>query len=103
MSEMTPEKLKVVAEGMGWTHVLINEDGDVYGYPKSSLHLIVYEPDVTNDSQCMEIMEKLKLNVLHHHACGDYNDVRIVLPSGDFVEGKEIKEAVCNAAYDYFK
>ena len=97
---MKPEKLKVIAVGMGYRVSHYANEDLIADRPSGGV--CIYEP-LTNAEQCMEIMERLKLNVLHHHACGDYNDVRVVLPSGDFVEGKTINEAACNAAYEYFK
>ena len=96
---MTPEQLKVIAEGMGYHFDCIN-DGVVL--VSTNVNLWEYNP-ITNNDQCMEIMEKLHTWVtwpFHKHSC----EILISKEGKSYIgKGKTINEAVCNAAYEYFK
>ena len=109
---MEPEKLKVIAEGMpDGRPVEIDEDGCVWyvNYPPTTtvgsgykVFAVQYNP-LTNNDQCMEIMEKLHTWVtwpFHKHSC----EILISKEGKSYIgKGKTINEAVCNAAYEYFK
>ena len=101
---MKPEKLKVIAEGMGYevaikprnirgtiTDAVFNYNGEVW-----------YNP-LTNAEQCMEIMEKLKLDVVWWPEQKEWSSERCIAGSSTIgYTGKTITEAVCKAAYEYF-
>lgn len=110
MNNITPEQLKVIAENMpDGRPVDIDEDGCVWyvNYPSTTVYsggrkilAVEYNPP-TNDAQCMEIMEKLKI------WCRYMNNQWYTIVDCDLSNaegrGKTINEAVCNAAYEYFK
>ena len=94
---MKPEKLKVIAEGMGYEAEIIDKG---FTYERLCVRsdigaLRVYKP-LTNAEQCMEIMERLDA-FLNKETSGWY--CLIGLSDG---RGKTINEAVCNASYEYF-
>jgi hypothetical protein len=115
--DMNSEQLKVIAEGMGYN--AINRNGFIYcwkgdaeyNYKPSPIRIhepppsnaIKYYPDTTNDTQCMEIMRKLRISLHAIPHDGTWDAVK-VNGKGDLVmaNGKTINEAVCNAAFDYF-
>ena len=113
---MNTEQLKVIAEGMGYKTRIYNDACVKF---KGQLQIEVetieedlnyynwYRPDTTNNDQMVEIMEKLyhqrlRLNAIYtngeisHYEMSTWGGV----PVGS---GKTINEAVCNAAYEYFK
>ena len=104
---MEPEKLKVIAEGMGYEVAIKprNINGTVEDAVFSFHGEVWYDPIINND-QMVEIMEKLKVGV-NYDFYRDvflsyiYDDFGVILLSKN--EGKTINEAVCNAAYEYFK
>jgi len=100
---MEPEKLKIIAEGMG-------KDVRICDYPpafKGKVLLwenhkeFVYTP-LTNNDQMVEIMEKLKTNLINYSSDGWECYTNPIDPATRF-KGKSVNEAVCNAAYEYFK
>jgi len=99
---MNPEQLKVIAEGMGYEVVVIRDhvwyDYDEYDLTKAK----VYYP-LTNNDQMVEIMEKLaRTNSLEIKITLGCNPL-ITYDFTNYYAGKTINEAVCNAAYEYFK
>ena len=109
MSDITPEILKVVAEGMpDGRPVEIDEEGVWYmNYPPTTgegygvkVHAVEFNP-LTNAEQCMEIMEKLKISPEFVEECGCSGWFAKV-KNGRVSEGKTINEAVVLAAYEYF-
>ena len=95
---MKSEELKIIAEGMGYYVNPSMEDGvtiDING------HWFDYNPDTTNDTQCMEIMERLKLSVRWQHDICYVSQTRYF--ASGVSNGKTIREAVCKAALEYFK
>jgi hypothetical protein len=95
---MNTDKLKVIAEGMGYYVNPSIEEGITVD---NEGHWIDYAPDTSNNDQMVEIMEKLKLCV-EYMADGNYRSY----PAGRMClmeTGKTINEAVCNAAFEYFK
>ena len=95
---MNTEKLKVIAEGMGHKEACIIGGhyfmcGDLNG------ETYEYNP-LTNDTQCMEIMKKLYICIDQMPSEKIYAQVKM---DGEWVTGKTINEAVCNAAYEHFK
>ena len=107
---MEAEKLKVIAEGMGYSAVVI-EAFDIHSKPN---HVKIqpangvlrgftldYNP-LTNNDQMVEIMEKLKVSLLQND--DDFITAYLEIDEIYFsARGKTINEAVCNAAYEYFK
>ena len=102
---MKPEQLKVIAEGMGY-EVQRVADGWVYVKRGGFRDGFLYSPDTTNNDQMVEIMEKL-IEVAADKAILLTKDVEyeIEMEAEDdiYVGGKTINEAVCNAAFEYFK
>jgi len=101
--DMEAEKLKVIAEGMGYYINPSMEDGitvDING------HWFDYNPDTTNNDQMVEVLTKL-INLgglLDSCHIKDENNFMIWMDNPEKRwEGKTINEAVCNAAYEYFK
>ena len=98
---MKPEQLKVIAEGMGYkiqnidpSSVYVKHAGfTVYGFP--------YNP-LTNNDQMVEVMEKLSRHGILEIDSNIKGECFVTYDSHDY-SGKTINEAVCNAAYDYFK
>ena len=97
---MKPEQLKVIAEGMGYEGVEIVRGATVW-----ITKTIIYRPHTTNNDQMVEIMEKLRLTIWCEPAikewCASKQDSLGDTNYQD--EGETINEAVCNAAYEYFK
>lgn len=97
---MKPEELKIIAEGMG----VEIEDSKLCGLTVVKSNSAIYLRDIynplTNDTQLVEIMEKLRVGV--EHSSGE-----IWLAYADrfqpYSQGKTINEAVCKAALEYFK
>lgn len=110
MSELKVEMLKVIAEGMGYTVRLseLNEictSGDGVFIERGKVLNTTYYNPLTNNDQMVEIMEKLIHECIYHIRGGaNPNDVHIRDKDYALVaKGKTINEAVCNAAYEYFK
>lgn len=94
---MKPEQLKVIAEGMG---IKVQSYEDKLAIHHCNGTATIYNP-LTNDTQAMEIIEKLHMNTFwwNPKKCwasfsGTHNSPECY--------GKTINEAVCNAAYEYF-
>ena len=97
---MKPEQLKVIAEGMGYENIqILRGIVRLNTWTVSRTILDEYKPHTTNNNQMVEIMGKLKLSVYYY---ADVNTWYGRL-NGDPSYGKTINEAVCNAAYEYFK
>ena len=96
---MKPEQLKVIAEGMGY---IILGDSSLYPTVKKAEHskVVAYNP-LTNNDQMVEIIEKLKID-LYYYPDEDYCWKALVRRDTQ-QEAITINEAVCNAAYRYFK
>ena len=104
--------LKVITEGMGYeieyeTYLTYEVDKpDIYAaYIGKGKNQVRYTPHTTNARQCMEIMSKLiHLHNLSVHGgfAGTDTTIRKNL-SETVASGKTINEAVCLAAYEYFK
>jgi len=96
---MEAEKLKLIAEGMGYTNVFISEEsGLLFGAaPNEGQTFGVYHPDENND-QMVEIMERLKFKL---EFSGESWDAELEKPF-IYCLGKTINEAVCNAAFAFF-
>ena len=103
---MKTEQLKVIAIGMdyeAWVNkdtVYVKHAGFQEGFP--------YKPDTTNNDQMVEIMEKLKANLFWPVLDNDgetTHKASICIKPCEHVYGysKTINEAVCIAAYEYFK
>jgi hypothetical protein len=102
---MNPEKLKVIAEGMGHTDARISGGYCIYG---GLYNHFFYSPDTTNNDQMVEIMERLHIDIKHGEGkvfakCWGVHPVNIRHSGKSEHKGKTIQEAVCNAAYEYFK
>ena len=106
---MNTEKLKVIAEGMGYTSWI----SDIYSKPEcwyetGNMHEFIkkgrYNP-TTNNDQMVEIMEKILNSLKNIKIINFTSGVNVSFGFfGDLEgEGKTINEAVCNAAYEYFK
>jgi len=104
---MEPEKLKIIAEGMGYERVVIAKDCNPPKVMKLRVRLVGFERDeynpLTNNDQMVKIMEKCKICVMPH-------DIEVFWEAylgykGKIYEanGKTINEAVCNAAYEHYK
>jgi len=94
---MEAEKLKIIAEGMGY-EVITTKFGYVEIGFKANGAKKLYEPDTTNNDQNSELEEKLKINtrpILDFWVASVRN--------GTTSKGKTPREARCNAAYEYFK
>lgn len=95
---MKPEELKVIAEGMGYISGL-NGYMEPCFYKLGGRHPeeIEYTP-LTNNDQMVEIMEKLKISIW-------FDGVTWVAQIKNNNRSLEdtINEAVCKAAYEYFK
>ena len=98
---MKPEELKIIAEGMG---INVRVDGDYCSLePKhGDTHYTAYNP-LADDTQCMEIMEKLKITLLHDFVLECWSASKVKNNNRVIGEGKTINEAVCKAALEYFK
>lgn len=96
---METKKLKVIAEGMGYTNVFIREESGLLfaAAPNEGQTFGVYHPDENND-QMVEIVNKFQFDINWFElSC-------VIFLNGDMIgEGNTINEAVCNAAYEYFK
>lgn len=120
MSDITPEMLKVIAEGMGYDPFVHN--GTCYAYHDKSSKFWMYKGIVedgreseatencrynphTNNDQMVEIMKM----VLHNLKCSIYpgfDNEDTIIHDGDnrwLSHGKTLNEAICKAAYEYFK
>lgn len=103
---MEPKELKIIAEGMGYeTHLHKSWPNTVLINVKNP-DLVKYNP-LTNDTQCMEIVEKL-LKVhgtikFEEYKSGDIGMVDNWRDDYALGKGKTINEAVCKAALEYFK
>jgi len=103
---MDTEKLKVIAEGMGYEIHSIHDDIVFTIHAGFRVNGFPYQPDTTNNDQMVEIMERLKISASFRlvekdwltSTWGDSAQVGIIRATG-----KTINEAVCNAAYEYFK
>ena len=100
---MKPEQLKVIAEGMGYESSIVNSSC-FYKHPDEfESHITIndfYNP-LTNNDQIVEIIEKLKID-LYYYPDEDYCWKALVRRDTQ-QEAITINEAVCNAAYRYFK
>jgi len=106
---MKPEQLKVIAEGMGYKSKVTPSRRSIKTYPYNYCPKLerwkLYNP-LTNNDQMVEIMEKLKVKTWWNE---DEKLRKAFIPSANndietgFGFGKTINEAVCNAAYEYFK
>lgn len=104
---MDTEKLKVIAEGMGYEATIQFFEGcscyikykDIIDGDKDCAVTELYNP-LTNNDQMVEIMEK------HVDAVTSVNNhlgrYRASIEQS-FGYGETYREAVCNAAYEYFK
>lgn len=101
-TEITPEMLKVIAEGMGYK-TCSTGNGEFIAYQCHDENN-EYSP-ITNAEQCMEIMEKLEVCLSRLMKPDAWQAVinDLVTREEIFAEGKTINEAVCLAAYEYFK
>lgn len=104
---MDAEKLKVIAEGMGYelrgSSSPYLTDRVVVWNGKDIHTRAIYNP-LTNDSQCMEIAHKLKINTEYFKDIDEWEAWRKESDNSVLItiNGKTINEAVCNAAYEYF-
>ena len=96
---LKPEKLKVIAEGMGY-EASMHPNGWVYIWIDDKW--IKYNP-LTNAEQCMEIMEEVKITLLYDFVLNYWSASKVKGSKRIIGEGKTINEAVCNAAFEYFK
>ena len=116
---MNTEKLKILAIGMNYelreTYLDRSIEGETIKLiqvlnndPSKAPHWVTYNP-LTNDSQCMEIIGKLKslvcsveiLSIVDGWIFRIYES-EIGFPAIES-EGKTINEAVCRYAVEYFK
>jgi len=100
---MKPEQLKVIAEGMGYINIHVSAPYVYIDYSHNDL-LTNYNP-LTNNDQMVEIIEKL-LDL--GWTISKFEDkylltLEIVCNVSTQFMDKTINEAVCNAAYEYFK
>jgi len=103
---MNAEKLKVIAEGIGYESVVIAKDctpHKVMKHAEGTMGTLCRRDDynpLTDNDQMVEIMERLKIS-LHF----DESDRWYICINGSSVAGfsDSINEGVCNAAYEYFK
>ena len=107
---MKAEKLKVIAEGMGYKIAYIVNDWVMCEAMGGMI--FNYTPHLTNNDQLVEIMEKLYMQTIPWQGAFPYKwHTRIFREDTNLREfvlrneayGKTINEAVCNAAYEYFK
>ena len=103
---ITPEMLKVVAEGMGYVlrddTPRIKERICVWNGKDVNTRCL-YKPHLTNAEQCMEIMEKLKLDLGFDSIEWCVGKYGVMFEPLVEARGKTINEAVVLAAYEYFK
>jgi len=107
---ITQEQLKVIAEGMGYeAQPLTNQfNGLMVIFRGRGRIPFSYNP-LTNNDQMVEIMERLKLSTSHLiNPDAILATLNISFLDAEYegdteFEGKTIHEAVCNAAYEYFK
>ena len=103
---MDTEKLKIIAEGMGY-EIFSNDNPRIKDrlvvWNGKDIHTrCIYKP-LTNNDQMVEIMEKLKITV---RAIPNVSEDWFAEPypyGNRMGSGKTINEAACNAAYEYFK
>ena len=100
---MEAEQLKVIAEGMGYeirsSKTSMSEDRLMVwnGFDISTRQK--YNP-LTNNDQMVEIINELKIDTEYWYRLDEWS----AEPRGGASRrGKTINEAVCNAAYEYFK
>jgi len=103
---MEAEQLKVIAEGMGYERVALRNISAPKEYQWIALlGSEAYNP-LTDNDQMVEIMDRL-IHVIDLFYFEPFVDgsFKIVDVETDKIisEGKTINEAVCNAAYEYFK
>jgi len=97
------EKLKVIAEGMhpqDYISVRIVDDrvhirSELCGSRNAAEW--IYNP-LTNNDQMVEIVERLKISIEYQR-----KDKWLAETQDELAFGKIINEAVCNAAYEYYK
>lgn len=102
---MNIEKLKVIAEGMGYEAYNIPRDDLVYYDVETELHpeTIVYDPE-NNPAQLLGIIEKLLIDSheIKLERIGEYihldDDSKEI-----YKQGKTLSEAVLQAAYEVMK
>lgn len=98
---MKPESLKQLAEYMGYevtkSFNFIPEKNTVYvgrcEYPTHNAS--IYNP-LTNTEQCLELMEKLKINLEHNGQLNRWES--FITPAAEYWFAETINEAVTNAA-----
>ena len=100
--KMTPEQLKVIAEGMGYEIICPKNDIKRFTvWDGEDMHTrCKYNPDTTNNDQMIEIMDGLKYNLKFFDDTNEwviFDKTRYCVGTG-----KTINKAVCNAAYEYF-
>ena len=93
---MKPESLKQLAEYMGYKELEATNGKTWYSFGDVEL---IYDP-INNAEQCLELMEKLKIDVVYWHDIKEWS-AEITDPEGKAtsgVYGESINEAVTNAA-----
>jgi len=103
---MEPDKLKLIAEGMGYERVVIAKDCNPPKVMKLKVRLVGFERDeyspLTNNNQMVEIINKTHPSI--DWIDDDLWQVIIHKKSVTYEGwGKTINEAVCNAAYEHYK
>ena len=108
MSKLDVEKLKVIAEGMGYEKVVIAKDTKphkVFKYlddkSPTQFRRDEYNPE-NNPAQLVEIIEKLKIHSWWNNEEKIWK-ATIKLKFNYMGLGKTINEAVLQAAYEVFK
>jgi len=97
---MKPEQLKVIAEGMGYETFSISENYVTVWNGKDIYTRKWYKPHTTNNDQMVEIIERHIIQ-LEQLDFGIWKALISLEPQSHL--GKTINEAVCSAAYEYFK
>jgi len=106
---MTPEQLLIVGKGMYPNEILEIEDNEVWimNYPSTcpggrgrKIIETQFNP-LEDNNQMVEIMERLKIDVCYDFDMDSWEGY--VKNDEICMVGKTINEAVCNAAYEYFK
>jgi len=107
---MTPEKLKVIAEGMGYVELVSDNyklKGRLIVWNGKDIHTRqAYKPDTTNNDQMVEIMENLNIQLRRqtHKPKGLWvARIEYVVNPMTVCQGKTINEAVCSTAYEHYK
>ena len=101
---MEPEELKVIAYAMDKMNVHIRHEEVLHELPTCEPHprcIVKYNP-LTNNDQMIEIINKIPLETRRE---GRLHCVRYVMEEGKSIWffGETFNEAVCEAAYEYFK